>query len=98
MPRSPSPAAATGLPKRKITTVERRAVMQAAHRTRKALGLTMGDALKQAWKQLRRHQEYRWPTDRLIMPHERIATSAPRPDAKRLYTRMSGKLAASFAA
>ncbi len=97
MPSSPTPAGATGLPKRKVTNVQRRAVMQAAHRTRKALGLTMGEALKQAWKQLRRHQSYGWPTDRLVMPHERIATPAPRTDAKRLYTRMSGRLAASFA-
>ncbi len=97
MPRSPSPAAVPGLPKRKVTNTHRRAVMQAAHRTRKALSITMGDALKQAWKQLRRSQSNGWPTDRLTMPHERTATPSPRSNGKRLYTRMSGRLAGSFA-
>ncbi len=97
MPRSPSTAAAIGLPKRKVSNVERRAVMLAAHRTRKALSISMGDALKAAWKQLRRSMEWGWPTYHLTMPHERIATPAPRSDGKRLYTRMSGRLAGSFA-
>jgi len=97
MPRSPSQAAAPGLPKRKVTNVERRAVMLAAHRTRKALGISMGDALKAAWKQLRRSQQWGWPTNRITMPHEQITTLAPRSNGNRLYTRMSGRLAASFA-
>jgi hypothetical protein len=57
----------------------------------------MGDALKAAWRQLRRHQTNGWPTDRLIMDHERTEKpKQPQFGARKLYTRESGRLAASF--
>jgi len=82
-----------------VTIIERRAIMKAAHRTRKALSCSMGDALKAAWAQFRQSRAYRWPTDRLTMPFEREA-QPPRPYTGRrpLLTRDSGRLAWSFAA
>jgi len=82
-----------------VTAIERRAIMKAAHRTRKALSCSMGDALKAAWAQFRRNRSYRWPTNHLIMAFERPA-QPPRPysDRRPLQTRDSGRLAWSFAA
>jgi len=82
-----------------VTAVERRAIMKAAHRTRKALSCSMGEALKAAWAQFRQNRAYRWSTDRLIMPFER-EVQPPRPysDRRPTMTRDSGRLAWSFAA
>jgi hypothetical protein len=98
MPKHLFPAHVTALfKKRPVTNVERQAVMQAAHRTRKALGISMSDAMKQAWKELRRHQDCRWPTDSLIMNHERtVPLRRSQIGARRLFTRESGRLAGSF--
>jgi len=98
MPKHLFPAHVRAMFKRRsVTNVERRAVMQAAHRTRKALGVSMSDAMKQAWRQLRYSQDCHWPTDRLTMPHERVVPiQHEQYGAKKSYSRASGRLAVSF--
>jgi len=81
-----------------VTSIERRAIMKAAHRTRQALSCSMGDALKAAWAQFRQNRAYRWPTDRLTMPFERETKPRPYSDRRTTMTRDSGRLAWSFAA
>jgi len=81
-----------------VTAIERRAIMKAAHRTRKALSCSMGHALKAAWAQFRRNRAYRWPTNHLIMPFEREVRPRPYSDRRPTMTRDSGRLAWSFAA
>jgi len=81
-----------------VTSIERRAIMKAAHRTRKALSCSMGDALKATWQQFRQNQAYRWPTDQLTMPFEREARPARITHRHTTMTRDSGRLAWFFAA
>jgi hypothetical protein len=76
MPLLTDSAAASGLPisrlhPTKVGNANRRAIMQGAHRARRALGVSMADALRQAWAAFRKAQLCRWPLDHLIMPHER---------------------------
>jgi hypothetical protein len=82
VPKSTDSAAATGLPISRLPTpkvgnANRRAVMQAAHRARRALGVSMSGALRQAWAAFRKAQLCHWPLDHLIMPHERESLSSP---------------------
>jgi hypothetical protein len=82
----------------KISNVHRRAIMQAAHRTRRSLGVSTSEAMKAAWTAFRRALRFGWPLDRLIMPHEVVKTIRPSLPPRTLYTRESGRIAGSFAA
>jgi hypothetical protein len=81
-----------------VTNLHRRSIMQAAHRTRRALGLSMAEALKAAWAAFRRALRNRWPTHHITMPHEQTPPPAACVSSRRSFTRASGRLAWSFAA
>jgi hypothetical protein len=80
---------------RRVLPAHRRAIMLAAHRARRALGISMSEALRWAWAAFRLAQRCGWPLDRLTLPHERLSPPPPR---KPLRTISSGRLAWSFAA
>jgi hypothetical protein len=82
MPLLTDSAAAIGLPvdgsnRPNVSNAHRRVIMQAAHRTRRALGMSMADALRKAWAAFRKARLCHWPLDQLIMPHERKPLNAP---------------------
>ncbi len=81
-----------------VTNVHRRAIMNAARRTRRSLDLSMTDAMKTAWAAFRRAQRNHWPTDHIMMPFEQIQLPRPYFFQKTLMTRQSGQLARSFLA
>jgi hypothetical protein len=102
MPKSTFPAAAIGSPvdgpnRPKVSNMHRHAIMQAAHRARRALGVSMSDALRQAWAAFRKARMCRRPLDHLIIPHEREALRSPARLDPAYQTRDSLRLSRLFA-
>ncbi len=102
MPKSTDSAAAIGLPasmsiRPRVSNVHRRAIMQAAHRVRRMLAMSMGDALRQAWAAFRKAQICHWPLDHLVMPRERELLRLPARIHPAYQTRDALRLIRAFA-
>jgi hypothetical protein len=70
--------ASSGTSRPKVSNVHRSAIMQAAHRARRAFGVGMGEALRQAWVAFRKARMCHWPLDHLVLPHEQVRAAQVR--------------------